>query len=275
MKLIDTHCHIQSVGLDKGEATTRSLWAKDPKLSARMVVDGALLAGVSRMICVGCDLDDSILAIDFAGSHPSCFASIGLHPHEADHYINQPSKLNDFTKLATSPKVVAVGECGLDYFYNHSAKENQISVLRFQLELATKNNLPVIFHVREAYDDFWPILDNFPGIRGVLHSFTDTTQNLQRAVASGLYIGVNGIATFTDKPDQLDMYRAIPLDRLVLETDAPFLAPSPFRGKICKPEYVAQTAKFLAGLRHEDSNQLARATTENAEKLFNLSELAS
>jgi TatD DNase family protein len=272
MKLIDTHCHIQSVGLDRGEVTTRSLWAKDPELDASMVVDGALRSGVYQMICVGCDLDDSILAINFAKGYPSCFASIGLHPHEADHYVNQLAKLDGFTKLATSPKVVAVGECGLDYFYNHSTKENQITILRFQLELAIEHNLPVIFHVREAYDDFWPILDDYQGIRGVLHSFTDTTENLYRAIERGLYIGVNGIATFTNKPHQLDMYKAIPLDKLVLETDAPFLSPSPFRGKICKPEYVSQTAKFLAGLRKVDTDQLAQATTENAKRLFNLSE---
>jgi TatD DNase family protein len=272
MKLIDTHCHIQSVGLDKGEVTTRSLWAKAPELSAASVVDGAHLAGVEQMICVGCDLADSILAVDFVQDYSSCFASIGLHPHEADHYAQQPDKLSEFSGLASRPKVVAIGECGLDYFYNHSLKENQMTVLKFQLELALKSNLPVIFHVREAYDDFWPIFEYYPGIRGVLHSFTDSAENLQRALQHGLYIGVNGIATFAKNPEQIAMYKEIPLDHLVLETDAPFLAPLPFRGKVCKPEYVAQTAKFLASLRGEDQQLLARATTSNAHQLFNLSE---
>jgi TatD DNase family protein len=275
MNLIDTHCHIQSVGLDKGEATTRSLWAKAPDLNAGSVIDGAHLAGVNQMICVGCDLEDSILAIDFVQDYPGCFASIGLHPHEADHYAAQQTKLADFAKLATSPKVVAIGECGLDYFYNHSSKESQMTVLKFQIELALKNNLPIIFHVREAYDDFWPILENYPTFRGVLHSFTDSMENLQRAISHGLYIGVNGIATFTNKSEQLDMYKAIPLSQLVLETDAPFLAPLPFRGKICKPEYVAETAKFLASLRNEDLDSLTQATTNNATDLFNLNELTS
>lgn len=272
MKLIDAHCHIQSVGLDKGEPTTRSLWAKAPELSARGVVDGARLAGVEQMICVGCDLDDSVLAIDFVQDYRSCFASIGLHPHEADHYVGSHAKLADFTKLVTSPKVVAIGECGLDYFYNHSARESQITILKFQLELALESNLPVIFHVREAYDDFWSVFDNYQGIRGVLHSFSDSMENMQRAVERGLFIGVNGIATFTTKPEQIATYRAIPLDHLVLETDAPFLAPVPFRGKVCKPEYVVETAKFLASLRDENIEKLAFITTDNATKLFNLRE---
>ena len=270
MNLIDTHCHIQSIGLSLGETTTRSQWAKFPDLSVSAVLGGAQAAGVNQIICVGCDLEDSLLAVDFVKSHPNCFAAIGIHPHEADHYSNQPAKLSDFSKLVKSPKVIAIGECGLDYFYNHSSKQNQTAVLKFQIELALSSNLPLIFHVREAYDDFWPILDSYPNIRGVLHSFTDSMENLQRAIDRGLFIGVNGIATFTNKPDQLAMYKAIPLRQMVLETDAPFLAPLPFRGKICKPEYVRQTAEFLSTLRVEDLETIAKVTTDNAQKLFKL-----
>ena len=270
MNLIDTHCHIQSIGLDKGEVTTRSLWAKSAELSVDSVLDGAKAAGVIQMICVGCDLDDSILAVDFALNHQDCFASIGIHPHEADHYFDRPVKLGDFSALVRKPKVIAIGECGLDYFYNHSARENQMMILKFQIELALSSDLPIIFHVREAYDDFWPILEDYPGIRGVLHSFTDSIENLNRAIGKGLYVGVNGIATFTKKPEQLDMYKAIPLDRLVLETDAPFLSPLPFRGKICKPEYVKNTAEFLSTLRNENFEVIAEATSLNAQKLFKL-----
>lgn len=268
MNLTDTHCHIQSIGMNQGEATTRSLWAKSPELSANGVIKSAHLADVNQIICVGCNLEDSILAADFAQNHPECFASIGLHPHEADQYNNQPSKLSSFSSLVVLPKVVAIGECGLDYFYNHSTKENQASVLKFQIELALRSDLPIIFHVREAYNDFWPILESYPNIRGVLHSFTDSIENLQIALKKGLYVGVNGIATFTNKPEQLAMYKAIPLSNLLLETDAPFLAPMPFRGKICKPEYVKQTAQFLSSLRGEDLETMARATTDNAKKLF-------
>ncbi len=270
MNLIDTHCHIQSIGLNKGEVTTRSLWAKAPELSADSVIAEAAGAGVGRMICVGCDLEDSILATEFVQERPACFASIGIHPHEADHYIGKTDELNTFSELVKRSKVVAIGECGLDYFYNHSDKENQKQILKFQIELALKAELPIIFHVRDAYDDFWPILESYPAVRGVLHSFTDSEENLNRALKNDLFIGVNGIATFTSKSDQIAMYKAIPLSNLVLETDAPFLTPVPFRGSICQPKFVAQTAEFLAKLRGEDIALLAEATTANAEKLFTL-----
>ena len=270
MNLIDTHCHIQSIGLNEGEITTRSIWAKSPELSVNSVIDEAKAVGVNQMICVGCDLDDSVLATDFAKDHSACFASIGIHPHEADHYSDQPARLSQFAKLVNKPKVVAIGECGLDYFYNHSTQDNQAAVLKFQIELALSSKLPIIFHVREAYDDFWPILESYPSTPGVLHSFTDSMENLQRAIGKGLYIGVNGIATFTKKPEQLAMYKAIPLGNLVLETDAPFLAPLPFRGKICTPQYVKDTAEFLATLRGESLETIAKATTDNAQKLFKL-----
>jgi len=270
MNLIDTHCHIQSIGLTKGEVTTRSLWAKAPELTAVSVIDQAEGAGVKQMICVGCDLEDSILACDFVLGHGACFASIGIHPHEADHYAGQVPKLRIFSELVNRPKVVAIGECGLDYFYNHSSKKSQIAVLKFQIELALDANLPIIFHVREAYGDFWPILESYNGVRGVLHSYSDSMENLGRAIKNNLYIGVNGIATFTNKPDQIAMYKAIPLNSLVLETDAPFLTPAPFRGSICQPKFVAQTAEFLARLRDEEINTLADTTTINAKKLFKI-----
>ena len=141
-------------------------------------------------------------------------------------------------------------------------------MLQFQLKLAQKHNLPVIFHVREAFDDFWPILEQFEGIRGVLHSFTDSEANMKKAVQKGLYIGVNGIATFAKQQDQLDMYRMIPIENLLLETDAPFLTPVPFRGKICEPKHVALTAEFLSSLRGETVSEISETTTQNAEKLF-------
>jgi len=145
------------------------------------------------MICVGCDLGDSQLVVDFVQGHPECYASIGIHPHEAQHFAGQKGLLDAFAALVGRPKVVAVGETGLDYYYKHSPKEAQQAVLRFQIELALQHNLPLIFHVRDAFDDFWPIFESYQGVRGVLHSFTDSAENMQRAVRHGLYIGVNGI----------------------------------------------------------------------------------
>jgi TatD DNase family protein len=270
-ELVDTHCHIQSVGMNEGERTTRELWAKS-KLTADEVVTSAVAEGVTKMICVGCELEDSQLAIDFVKDRDQCWASIGIHPHEAQHYAGyqHSEKQVEFARLVHEPKVVAIGECGLDFFYTHSPKADQVAILEFQFELAITKDLPLIFHVREAFDDFWPIFDKYPGARGVLHSFTDSSENLAKAIKRNLFIGVNGIATFAKDPVQLDVYRAVPLEKLLLETDAPFLTPTPYRGTINEPKRLGGIADFLASLRGEDRADLATATTHNARQLFGL-----
>lgn len=272
MDLVDTHCHIQSAGLKSGgERVTRELWAKDPERTGGGMADAAARAGVTRLICVGCDLEDSRLAIDFAARHKGCWASAGIHPHEAKDYQGG-RKVPQFAALAAESRVVAIGECGLDYHYGHSPKDDQLKVLKFQIELALGSGLPLIFHVRDAFDDFWPVFDSYQGagIRGVVHSFTDTSANLAKALERGLYVGINGIATFTKDRNQLEAYKSVPLDRLMLETDAPFLTPTPYRGTINTPERLGAVAGFLADLRSEDRFDLARTTTKNARKLFGI-----
>ncbi|HET7320208.1 MAG TPA: TatD family hydrolase, partial [Candidatus Saccharimonadales bacterium] len=158
--LVDTHCHIQSIEAESGERTTLELWAKASNLSAGAVLANAADNGVDRMLCVGCDLEDSKLAVDFVKNRENCYASVGIHPHEAQHYADKPELLDEFAALIARDKVVAIGECGFDFYYNHSPREAQTEVLKFQLELAKKHNLPLVFHVREAFDDFWPVLDS-------------------------------------------------------------------------------------------------------------------
>jgi len=274
MELCDSHCHIQSVGSPDGEATTRELWVKAGDTSPDDVIGRAHEAGITRLVCVGCDLEDSILAVDFVKDRENCWASVGIHPHESNRYVTDKAAQRSFRELVGKPKVVAIGECGLDYFYTHSTKEDQQALLRFQIELALDHNLPVIFHVREAFRDFWPVFEEYQQggqrIRGVLHSFTDTQANLDRALSHGLYIGVNGIATFTKKPEQQAVYRAIPEDHLLLETDAPFLTPVPYRGTICEPYHIRTIAEFLAGRRSTTISVLAAAITRNARHLFGI-----
>lgn len=270
MELVDTHCHIQSIGLDSGERSTRELWAKAKDITADGVVETARQAGVTRLICVGCDLEDSRLAVEFVVDRPSCWASIGIHPHEAKLFADKSDRLKSFSELVTRPKVVAVGECGLDYYYEHSPKSAQAKVLRFQIELALEHDLPLIFHVRDAFDDFWPIFEEYSGIRGVLHSYTDSAKNLARAIGHGLYIGVNGIATFAKDDALTAVYKTVPLEKLLLETDAPFLTPVPYRGSINEPRYVGGVAEFIANLRGESVEDLARQTTTNARELFKI-----
>jgi TatD DNase family protein len=256
MELVDTHCHIQF---------------SDYKLDPAKVIADARVAGVTRLVCVGCRLEDSRLGVTFAQQSEGIWASIGLHPHEAKTYVGDSKALADFAALANEPKVVAIGECGLDYYYNHSPKKQQIKLLNFQIELALSHDLPVIFHVRDAFDDFWPIFDNYPGLRGVIHSFSAGTAEMDQILAHPtLYVGINGIMTFTKQADQLAATKAIPLERLLLETDAPYLTPVPYRGTINEPKYVRNITQFLVTLRGEDIQTFAHQTTKNAQTLFNL-----
>jgi TatD DNase family protein len=265
--LFDTHCHIHEAV--RKTTPVFDKWHEkgfdaDPD---RMIAD-AKAAGVDYLLCIGTTLADSQLAIEFTENRENTWVSIGIHPHEAADAL-QNGHLDAFAALVDCPKVVAVGECGLDYYYNHSPKAAQIEVLKFQIELAIKHDLPMSFHVRDAFNDFWPIFESYRGqIRGVLHSFTDNQANLERALKHGLYIGVNGIATFSKSPESHVIYRTIPENRLLLETDSPFLTPAPFRGTMCEPKHVHVTAEFVATLRGLTLEQITAATTTNAHRLF-------
>lgn len=269
MQLFDTHCHIQeSEEASNLNDATQKKWHQLGNPLSDDLITRAHEADVAFMMCVGCTLEDSRRALALTESRKDIWTSIGIHPHEAQAHLDEPGALEAFAALATEPSVKAVGECGLDYYYEHSPRQAQEQVLRFQIELALKHNLPMIFHVRDAFEDFWRIFDEYTGIRGVVHSFTATPKELEQILSRGLYVGLNGIMTFTKDQEQLDAAKAVPLEKLVLETDAPFLTPKPFRGTICEPKHVRATAEFLAALRGESLEQLAKATTRNAHMLF-------
>lgn len=246
--LIDTHCHIH-----------------DPNypLPVDEVLQRAREAGVEKMICVGTDVENSRQAVVFAAQYDYLYAAVGVHPHDAANGIEGISDL-------AAGEVVAIGEIGLDYYYNNSPRQAQITALEAQLHIARNRNLPVIFHVRSAFDDFWPVFENFRGIRGVLHSFTDTADTLQRALRHDLYIGVNGISTFTKDVAQQKMFQSIPFERLMFETDAPFLTPAPFRGKMNEPSMVREVAMQYAAARQVSLDEVAHHTTYNAMQLFGI-----
>jgi len=258
-EFVDTHCHIHF---------------PDYELDVEEVIAAAHKDGVTKLLCVGCTLPDSKLAIELAKQHDNIWASIGLHPHESSEYVNDHIALQQFRELATQPKVVAIGETGLDYHYLHSSKTDQQKLLRFQLDIAIGHDLPLIFHIRDAFADFWRIFDEYKSasqrMRGVVHSFSSHIHDLDETLARGLYVGLNGIMTFTKSQKQLTVAKKIPLERLLLETDAPFLTPVPFRGTICQPKHVRVTADFLSHLREEPLEQLAMATTHNAQVLFGI-----
>lgn len=255
MNLVDTHCHIHF---------------PDYPLDPEVVIANAAVAGVTRLIAVGCTITDSKLGVEMASRHESIWSSIGLHPHEAANYVNDDKTLQQFRDLAIKPKVIAIGECGLDYHYMHSNMEDQKKLLRFQLDLAVEHDLPLIFHVRQAFSDFWSILDEYKGLRGVVHSFSSTRADSDEILARGLYVGLNGIMTFTKNSEQLDAVKDLPLEKVVLETDAPFLTPTPERGTICQPKHLVVIAEFLARLRNEELESFADQTTLNARTLFGI-----
>lgn len=273
LDLFDTHCHIHSIGADSVGFTAKK-WQDGGVQTQEEVIQSAREAGISRLLLVGTDLDDSRLAAKLAAEQENCWASVGIHPHEAEKFQAEES-LKDVEALLKKEKVVAIGECGLDFYYEHSPKREQIKLLEYWLDKAQNTQLPVIFHVRDAHADFWPIFDNFKNIKGVMHSFSATTQELEQALSRNLYIGLNGIMTFSRNEQQLTAAKNVPIERLLVETDAPYLTPNPFRGKICKPEHVALTAHFLAELRQESLQQLAHATTRNACELFNIASSAN
>jgi len=249
VQLVDTHCHIHSV---------------DYKKDAEIAYRDALNEGVNKLICVGTDVADSRLAAKFAKNHEHVWASVGVHPHEAKEGVK------GLKELLHEEKVVAIGEIGLDYFYSHSPKKTQIQLLEEQLQLASDYKKPVIFHVREAFEDFWPVFNRFPGVKGALHSYTDSMLHLEKALERGLYVGVNGIVTFTKDLKQRELLSQIPLDRLLLETDAPYLTPPPHRGKVNEPAYVRLVAEYVCQLRSISLEELATHTTHNATYLFQI-----
>lgn len=260
LRLIDSHCHLHDTEFfaDNREELYQQ----------------TIAAGIG-MICVGTDERSSRQAVEFAASRDWVWAAVGVHPHDSKAGWGEVGRL--LKNRAEDSPIVAIGEIGLDYYYNHSPREVQIQALEAQLQLAVDYNLPVSFHVRDGapdqpsvWDDFWPIFDNFHGIRGVLHSFTDTRQNLEKGFARGLYVGLNGISTFTKNQAQRELFASIPLERLLLETDAPFLTPKPFRGKMNMPRYVELVAKYWADNRNISFDDLSEATVRNTKNLFGI-----
>jgi TatD DNase family protein len=252
--LIDTHAHIHFD--DYREDLPELLQRADSQ-------------GVTKIVTVGVDELDSAEAVAVARAHKNMWSTVGLHPHEADKGYEA---LEEIARLASFESVVGIGECGLDYYKSLTSREDQERALRFQIELGLENDLAMVFHVRDAFGDFWRILDDYKteALRGVVHCFTAGVRELDGSLDRGLMIALNGIMTFTKDEQQLAAAKKLPLSRMVLETDCPFLTPVPLRGKRNEPANVALTAKFLAELRGEAYEDLAAATTRNAEDLFRI-----
>ncbi len=259
----DSHCHLQDFD-DPDDTISR---ARD--------------ASVRGMICVGTDIESSLIAIDLASQNDDVFATIGLHPHEASAgasgLIALASTLfvrgdgDDGGGPSGHSRIVAVGECGLDYHYDHSPRDAQQEVFAAQIALAKKYDLTLVIHTREAWDDTMRILlAEGPPERTVLHCFTGGPVDAQRALDAGCYLSFSGIVTFKNAGEIRDAVALCPQDKLLVETDAPFLAPVPHRGKQNQPAFVPLVAEAVAQLRSVSVDELALQTAENTVDAFSL-----
>lgn len=269
MEFADSHGHLTMV-FEAGMARGPSRPATPAEL--RDLIARAREAGVTRILVPGTTREDSARAVEIAEASPSVFAAVGVHPHEASSF-DEDRDLKWMDDLARSPKVVAVGEIGLDYFYDRSPRDVQRRVVASQLRFARERSLPVLLHNRESEDDLLPILEEeLPGgpaaLRGVFHSFCAGAETGRKAIALGYLVSFSGMITFHAADNVREAAAALPLESMLIETDAPFLAPAPFRGKPNEPAYVVRTASRLAEVKGVPVSDVAKATTANFLRLF-------
>jgi TatD DNase family protein len=246
----DSHCHVHDERIPDG-------------------TDGAVAAaaeaGVTTLISVGCDRATSLAAIAVADAHDGVFATVGLHPHDA---VNGVDTIVD---LLDTEGIVAVGECGLDYYYDHSPRDVQQRVFAEQIALANACDLPLVIHTRDAWDDTFAVLaDVGVPARTVFHCFTGGPDEARRALDIGAHLSFSGIVTFKGAPEVQAAAAMCPLDRMLVETDSPYLAPLPHRGKTNRPAWVAHVGQHIADLRDVAVGEVAAATTANARAVFAL-----
>ncbi len=235
------------------------------------VLDRAREAGVGRIMVPGVDLPSSRRAVKLAEAHPEVFAAVGFHPHDADKLGEK--ELKELRELAAHPKVKAIGEIGLDYYRDHSPRNVQRAAFRQQLDLAAELDLPVIIHNREAYADVMAALSEWNGKRrGVLHSYSGDRTQMSAALELGFFLGLTGPITFPKADEMRAVAASAPLDKLLIETDAPYLTPSPHRGRRNEPAYVRYVAQKLADARGENLDTVITQTCANAAMLFNWSQ---
>ncbi len=251
--MIDTHAHLQGQVFQSDQDA---------------VIKRAFASGIQQIITVGYDYISSQGAVSLALQQEQVFASVGIHPHDASAWQGNTGTL--LTALSQQKKVVAIGEIGLDYYRNLSPRDVQKKVFREQLTLAATISLPVIIHSREAGEEVLEIIKDFPGLTGVVHCFSGTLLLARKLVELGWYLGVTGAVTFPKAMDLQAAVREIPLERLLLETDAPYLAPQAHRGQRNEPSYLGEIAANIAALKNIEVSVVAEQTTKNARKLFKL-----
>ncbi len=250
--LVDSHCHIPLLGEDT---------------SVEDVLKTAKQLDVSHLLCVSVDLESYPVILELAKTHNNIFASVGLHPNSQ---VEKEPQVNDLAELAMSDEVVAVGETGLDYYRSTGDLDWQRQRFRTHIQAARQVQKPLIIHSRESKSDIIKILkeEGADSVGGVMHCFVDDWETAKNAIDLGFYISFSGIVTFKNAKEVQEVAKKIPLDRLLIETDAPYLTPIPYRGKPNQPGYVRYVAEFLSELRGEEFNKIAEQTTANFFNLF-------
>ena len=251
--LFDTHAHLNDPAFDEDRAELLETF-KD--------------AGVGLVLNAGCSLESSHDCIALAESYPWIYCSVGTHPDTADE-VNE-EVLEAYRQMCKHPKVKAIGEIGLDYYYETIPRDIQKQAFRMQMQLAQELDMPVIIHERNAHDDGMTIVKKFPKVKGVFHCYSGSADMARQLVNMGWYIGFTGVLTFKNARKAVETAASIPLDRIVLETDCPFMAPEPYRGKRNHPGYLPKMAEKLAQIRGMDVEEIIRITTENAKRLYRI-----
>jgi len=256
MRLIDSHCHLDDKQFDSDREET---------------IERARAAGVETMLAIGTGdgPPDLECAVRLADRHPFVYATVGVHPHEARKATAET--FGRMRELARQAKVVAIGEIGLDYHYDFSPREVQRQVFATQLDLAAETGLPIVIHTREAWEDTLAAIRTWGRpVRGIMHCFTGDREQARQALDLGFHLAFGGVLTFPKAEEVREAARLTPLDRLLVETDCPYLAPVPYRGKRNEPAYVAETVKRLATVRGEDAEKVAEETARNFEVVCGL-----
>lgn len=250
MMLFDTHAHYDDEAFDADRSAVISAF------------DGLI-------VDPGCTLGSSRAAVALAGEHPHVYAAVGIHPENCGDFV--PQHLDELRRLAAEPKVVAIGEIGLDYYWpENPPREFQQQVFRAQLELALTLDLPVIIHDREAHGDTLAIVKEYPGLRGVFHCYSGSAEMARELLDMGWYLGFDGPLTYKNARKTVEVAQITPLDRMVIETDSPYLSPVPMRGKRNDSRNVVYIAEKLADIRGVDPGQIAAQTLANGKRLFGI-----
>ena len=251
--IFETHAHLNDPAFDEDRES---------------LILGLPQKGIEAVMNVGCCLESSGDCIALAEKYPFVYASVGSHPDSADE-VNE-EVIEKYRQMAGHPKVLAIGEIGLDYYYETIPREIQQKAFRMQMELAKELNMPVIVHERNAHDDGMRIVKEFPGVTGVFHCYSGSAEMARQLVNMGWFIGFTGVLTFKNARKAVETAESIPLDRIVLETDCPFMAPEPFRGKRNDPGYLYRMAERLAEIRGISVEEVHEATTRNAKALYRI-----